>query len=65
MVRMYHDDPSMTGGPTTADVPEEAISWMQRCGWYLRTEEVESKPIEKTELKTRKYTRSGLAVLDK
>lgn len=36
MPRMYHDDPVMTGGPTTADVPEEAIGWMQRAGWYLK-----------------------------
>lgn len=36
MLRMYHDDPKMTGGPTTADVPEEAVAWMQRCGWYLK-----------------------------
>lgn len=36
MPRMYHDDPQMTGGPTTADVPEEAIGWMQMAGWYLK-----------------------------
>ena len=36
MPRMYHDDPVMTGGPTTADVPEDAIGWMQRAGWYLK-----------------------------
>ena len=34
MVRMYHDDPSKTGGPTTADVPEEAVSWMRQSGWH-------------------------------
>lgn len=36
MPRMYHDDPQMTGGPTTADVPEEAVGWMQKAGWYLK-----------------------------
>lgn len=36
MPRMYHDDPKMTGGPTTADVPEEAVGWMQKAGWYLK-----------------------------
>ena len=36
MPKMYHDDPKMTGGPTTADVPEEAVAWMQKCGWYLK-----------------------------
>lgn len=38
MVRMYHDNPKETGGPTTADVPEEAVGWMQRAGWYLKEE---------------------------
>ena len=38
MPRMYHDDPKMTGGPTTADVPEEAVGWMQKAGWYLKPE---------------------------
>ena len=37
MLKMYHDDPKMTGGPTTADVPEEAVAWMQKCGWYVKT----------------------------
>lgn len=36
MVRMYHDNPAKTGGPTTADVPAAAVSWMQACGWYLK-----------------------------
>lgn len=36
MPKMYHDDPKMTGGPTTADVPEEAVAWMQKCGWYVK-----------------------------
>ena len=36
MLKMYHDDPNMTGGPTTADVPEEAVAWMQKCGWYVK-----------------------------
>lgn len=47
MPRMYHDDSVMTGGPTTADVPEEAIGWMQRAGWYLKddndTEQAKTK----------------------
>ena len=44
MIRLYHDDPAVTGGPTTADVPEEAVGWMQRCGWYLKQEEEQSEP---------------------
>lgn len=46
MVRMYHDNPKETGGPTTADVPEEAIGWMQRVGWYLK-EEPKKAPTDK------------------
>ena len=43
MPRMYHDYPKMTGGPTTADVPEEAVSWMQKCGWYLKNDPDKTK----------------------
>ena len=39
MVRMYHDNPAQTGGPITADVPEDAVRWMQKAGWYLKKEE--------------------------
>ena len=47
MPRMYHDDPMMTGGPTTADVPDEAVEWMRKAGWYLKTEPSREKPVEK------------------
>lgn len=55
MVRMYHDDPSKTGGPTTADVPEDAVSWMSQAGWYQKkakaepVKEAESEPAEQAE----------------
>lgn len=38
MIKMYHDDPEMTGGPTTAEVPEEGVPMMRRAGWYLSGE---------------------------
>ena len=44
MPRMYHDDPKMTGGPTTADVPEEAVGWMQKAGWYLKPDTAPETP---------------------
>ena len=39
LVRMHHDDPVATAGPTTADVPEEAVAEWQKHGWYLKPEE--------------------------
>jgi|GEM_PF-6202005 len=48
MVRMYHDDPVQTGGPTTADVPEEAVPWMRDCGWYVKTPAPEPAPTPAT-----------------
>ncbi len=35
LVKMRHDDPVATAGPTTADVPEEAVAEWQKLGWYL------------------------------
>ena len=32
-VKMYHDNPALTGGPTTADVPEEAVRHWEKNGW--------------------------------
>ncbi len=43
MIRLYHDDPKQTGGPTTADVPEDAVSWMRQAGWYQKEAEAESE----------------------
>ena len=43
LVRMHHDDPIATAGPTTADVPEEAVAEWQKHGWYLKPEE-QQKP---------------------
>ena len=38
MVRMVHDDPVATGGPTTADVPEDGVPMMRAVGWYTETD---------------------------
>ena len=38
MVKMYHDDPKATGGPTTADVPKDGVEMMRGAGWYLKEE---------------------------
>ncbi len=43
IVKMHHDDPIATAGPTTADVPEEAVAEWQKHGWYLK-EEDQPKP---------------------
>ena len=43
LVRMHHDNPAVTGGPVTADVPEEAVERWKRKGWYLKPE-VQPKP---------------------
>jgi len=43
LVRMHHDNPAVTGGPVTADVPEEAVARWQKLGWYLKPEE-QQKP---------------------
>ena len=34
LVRLCHDDPGMTGGPATADVPEEAVPQWRKVGWH-------------------------------
>ena len=47
LVKMHHDDPIATAGPTTADVPEEAVAEWMKHGWYL-------KPEEQPKLKPRK-----------
>ena len=39
LVKMHHDDPIATAGPTTADVPEEAVAEWMKHGWYLKPEE--------------------------
>lgn len=44
MIKMYHDDPEMTGGPTTAEVPEEGVPMMRRAGWYLSGEREMTAP---------------------
>lgn len=38
MVRMIHNDPRTTGGPTAADVPEEGVAMMQSAGWVVDRE---------------------------
>lgn len=48
MVRMYHDNPKATGGPTTADVPQEAVIWMQQAGWYIKPGEHEFLASQRT-----------------
>lgn len=32
-VTMRHTDPAATGGPLTAEVPEEGVEMMRRAGW--------------------------------
>jgi len=39
LVKMHHDDPIATAGPTTADVPEEAVAEWMKHGWYLKPED--------------------------
>ena len=39
LVKMHHDDPVATAGPTTADVPEEAVAEWMKHGWYLKPED--------------------------
>ena len=43
LVKMHHDDPIATAGPTTADVPEEAVAEWMKLGWYLKPED-QQKP---------------------
>ena len=38
LVKMRHNDPVATAGPTTADVPEEAVERWKELGWYLDPE---------------------------
>jgi len=33
LIRLLHHDPLATGGPLTADVPEEALDVWFECGW--------------------------------
>ena len=42
IVKMYHDDPVATAGPTEADVPEDGVPMMRRAGWYLADERKKS-----------------------
>jgi hypothetical protein len=52
LVRMHHDNPAVTGGPVTADVPEEAVERWQRKGWYLKPEDQQKpKPAKKAKAK--------------
>ena len=52
LVKMHHDDPIATAGPTTADVPEEAVAEWQKHGWYLKPEEQpKPKPAKKAKVK--------------
>ncbi|MDD2966609.1 MAG: hypothetical protein PHN64_03820 [Desulfovibrionaceae bacterium] len=43
MVKMYHDDPIATAGPTTADVPEGGVAMMRAAGWHTKDELAEMK----------------------
>lgn len=40
-VRMLHDNPGMTGGPTSAEVPEDGVEMMRRAGWTIAPEQPE------------------------
>ncbi len=44
LVKMRHDDPVATAGPTTADVPEEAVPAWQKLGWYLDEAKANAEP---------------------
>ena len=43
LVKMYHTDTAVTGGPTVADVPEEAVHDWERNGWSPMPFDVEPK----------------------
>lgn len=45
-VKMRHDNPLATGGPTTADVPEEAVKAYQEVGWYIDEQETKEKTLK-------------------
>lgn len=47
LIKMYHDDPAQTGGPTTADVPEEQVKAWRKYGWYEENEKNEVAPRER------------------
>lgn len=34
MLKMLHNNPEATGGPTTADVPEEMAQAYRAAGWF-------------------------------
>ena len=55
LVRMKHDDPVATAGPTTADVPEEGIKEYESVGWYL--DEQKNENMAHTEEETKKPTK--------
>ena len=57
LVRMHHDAPVATAGPTTADVPEEAVAEWQKHGWYLKPEtQPKPKPARKARAKAEPET---------
>ena len=57
LVKMHHDDPIATAGPTTADVPEEAVAEWQKHGWYLKPEDQpKPKPAKKAKAKAESET---------
>jgi hypothetical protein len=59
VVKMYHDDPVATAGPTEADVPEEGIPMMRRAGWYLAEEKKMIPPLESmTVAEMREYAKA-------
>lgn len=51
LVKMHHDNPVATAGPTTADVPEEAVAEWQKHGWYLKPEEQPKPKVKKAKAK--------------
>ena len=57
LVKMHHDDPIATAGPTTADVPEEAVAEWMKHGWYLKPEDQpKPKPAKKAKAKAEPET---------
>ncbi len=35
MIKMYHNDPTVTAGPTTADVPKKYVHEWEKNGWSI------------------------------
>ena len=59
LVKMRHDDPIATAGPTTADVPEEAVERWKEQGWYLDDAASQPQPAPAPEREPEPQPNSG------